>query len=178
MVMLSLYASLLQRYGAGDDVGVGHPVAGRWRREDNNAVGLFANTAVCRCDLSGDPSFREVLARTRSAYLADQRHHRLPFDEVVAAVSPARVSGQNVLFQHMLVALNVRGAELALDGLEVEELTVDPGTRQVDLELEMTDRDEELRAHPHVCDRPVRGGASRALPPASRPVGSRSRRPA
>ncbi|HET8620272.1 MAG TPA: amino acid adenylation domain-containing protein [Acidimicrobiales bacterium] len=144
MVLLTQWAALLSRYGAGDTVTVGVPVADRDAPGARDAVGLFTNTVALRCDLAGDPTFAEALARIRSEVLAGLPHQGAPFGQVVQALRPDRSPGRNPLFQHMLVLMNVPDRVLSLPGLEVEPLPVDTGTSQFDLSLDVHPRDGGL----------------------------------
>ncbi|MGN7779447.1 amino acid adenylation domain-containing protein [Mycolicibacterium sp. 22603] len=92
-------AALMHRLGAGEDIVVGTPVAGRTEAELNPLVGFFVNTVVLRVDVSGNPTFVELLDRVRDVDLAAFEHQDLPFDRVVEALNPPRAAGRNPLFQ-------------------------------------------------------------------------------
>jgi thioesterase domain-containing protein len=99
MLMLAAFQLLLQRWCGWDDLVVGSVVAGRARAELEPLIGLFINPVVLRTDLSGEPTFVELLARVREVVLQAFAHQETPFDRVVDAVQPKRVAGRHPLFQ-------------------------------------------------------------------------------
>ncbi|GHA87661.1 non-ribosomal peptide synthetase [Streptomyces termitum] len=135
MVVHAAVAALLHRLGAGDDIPLGTPVAGRSDPALDGLVGFFVNTAVLRTDLSGDPSFTELLGRARTAGLAALDHADLPFDAVVEAVAPVRSLARHPLFQTM-VAYEGGGPDLSrLLGTDATEFPVRGGAAKFDLEI-------------------------------------------
>ncbi|MDZ7887036.1 MAG: non-ribosomal peptide synthase/polyketide synthase [Mycobacterium sp.] len=98
MLLHTGVATLLHRLGAGDDIVVGTPVAGRGEAALNEVVGFFVNTLVLRADVSGNPTFAELMSRVRTADLAAFAHQELPFDQLVELLNPPRVAGRNPLF--------------------------------------------------------------------------------
>ncbi|MGW6535807.1 amino acid adenylation domain-containing protein [Streptomyces sp. NPDC055011] len=135
MVVHAAVAALLHRLGAGDDIPLGTPVAGRGDSALDGLVGFFVNTAVLRTDLSGDPTFTELLGRARTAGLAVLDHADLPFDAVVEAVAPVRSLARHPLFQTM-VAYEGGGPDLSrLLGTDAGEYPVRGGAAKFDLEI-------------------------------------------
>jgi amino acid adenylation domain-containing protein len=135
MVLLAAWSVLLQRYTGQDDVAVGTPVANRHHRELEGLVGLLVNTLVIRNDLSGAPTFREVLRRVRDRCLDAYGHADLPFEKLVEELRPLRDPGRSPLFQVMFALNNVAAPRLELDGLTASARAIDNGTVKFDLGL-------------------------------------------
>ncbi|MBZ9641767.1 condensation domain-containing protein, partial [Streptomyces sp. PSKA30] len=140
MVVHAALAVLLARMGAGEDVCVGTPVAGRSDAQLEELAGFFVNTLVLRSDTSGDPSFRELLARVRESDLSAYAHQDVPFERLVDELGVARSAARNPLFQVMLALQNVPEARWDLEGLAVEQIppAEDPPAR-FDLSLTLSE---------------------------------------
>jgi amino acid adenylation domain-containing protein len=145
MTLLGAFQVLLSKYGGGEDVVVGSPIAGRTRKEVEELIGFFVNTLVLRTDLSGDPSFREVLGRVREATLGAYEHQELPFEKLVAELQPERSSSHSPLFQVMFLLQNAEGGGVALPGLEVSGAGAAMEIAKFDLSLELTATAQGLR---------------------------------
>ncbi|HEX9940246.1 MAG TPA: amino acid adenylation domain-containing protein, partial [Longimicrobium sp.] len=145
MVLLGAFQVLLGKYAGSDDVVVGSPIAGRTRAEVEALIGFFVNTLVLRTDLSGDPSFREVLGRVREATLGAYDHQDVPFERLVAELQPERSLSHAPLFQVSFSVQNAEGGRGALPGLQVGGLDSALGIAKYDLSLALTATAQGLR---------------------------------
>ncbi|MCW8096289.1 non-ribosomal peptide synthetase [Streptomyces tauricus] len=132
MVMHSALAVLLHHLGCGDDIPVGAPIAGRTDEELRDLVGFFVNTWVLRVDLSGNPSFRQLLQRVRDRALAAYDHQDVPFERLVELLNPDRSTAYHPLFQVML-SWQPPVPRLTLPGLDVVAEKTETGTAKFDL---------------------------------------------
>ena len=135
MVMLAAFATLLHRYTGADDIVLGVPVANRNWLHSEDLIASFVNTIAIRIDLSGDPSFRELVGRVRHTSLEAFAHQDVPFERLVEELRPVRDPSRSPLFQ---VLFNVTNAPFTLpefDGVRSEFLTVGRAAAQFDLSL-------------------------------------------
>jgi amino acid adenylation domain-containing protein len=141
MALLSIFLVLLSRYTAKEDIPVGTPTAGRNDADLSELIGCFVNTLVMRGDLSGDPSFSELLQRVRTVALGAYAHQGLPFAELLAKLSRRRSLGYTPLFQAMFILQNAPKQVIRLPGLVIEELEFDSGLAKFDLTLEIVENE-------------------------------------
>ncbi len=135
MTLLAVFDTLLLRYTGQTDIPIGSPIANRNRREVEGVIGFFSNTIVLRTDLSGDPTFRELLARVREVTLGAYSHEDLPFERIVEEVQPDRDMSRNPLFQVMCVLQNQPRSALPAGDLEMAPLQVSLGAAKFDLTI-------------------------------------------
>ncbi|MEV5433768.1 SDR family NAD(P)-dependent oxidoreductase, partial [Streptomyces sp. NPDC052701] len=140
MVLHAAVSALLTRCGAGEDIVLGTPVAGRTEPALDQMIGLITNTLVLRADTSGDPAFRDLLARLRTGDLAALDHQDLPFDRLVEELNPPRRPGRHPLFQVMLALQNNEPAVLRLGEHEVPLRPTATGTAKFDLFVDVFQR--------------------------------------
>ncbi|MGC4892128.1 condensation domain-containing protein, partial [Micromonospora sp. DT227] len=140
MVLLAGLGGLLSRLGAGVDIPIGSPVAGRLDERLDDLVGFFVNTLVMRVDTSGDPTFTELLHRVRGTALTAYAHQDVPFEHLVEELNPTRTLAHHPLFQIMLALQNTPDPHFALPGLDLQVQPVSTGTSRFDLALSLWER--------------------------------------
>ena len=145
MTLLAAFQALLYRYTGQEDLVVGSPIANRNRAEIEGLIGFFVNTLVLRTDLSGSPSFQELLRRVRSTCLEAYAHQDLPFEKLVEELQPERNLNRTPLFQVMLNLLNLSDDSLELAGLEVEHIRRTEVVPKFDMDLYVTPNEEGVR---------------------------------
>ncbi|MGI8826249.1 MAG: non-ribosomal peptide synthetase [Chloroflexota bacterium] len=142
MTLVAAFQTLLYRYAHQEDVLVGTATAGRKRSEFEGIVGYFLNVVVLRTDLSGNPTFAEVLKRVREVTLGAYDHDDAPFEYVVRELQPERDLSQNPIFQAM-ISLEPPLAPLGPDWT-LSQVDIDTGAAKFDLSLELDDREEGI----------------------------------
>jgi amino acid adenylation domain-containing protein len=143
MTVLAAFQTLLHRYSGQDDIVVGSPVANRNRQDIEDLVGFFVNTLPLRGDLSGNPSFRQLLARVRETALAAYDHQDIPFEKLVAELQPERSLAYPPLFQVMLVWQTGYDTH-RIAGVDHTVIELPNGTSKFDLTLAVEERGDEL----------------------------------
>lgn len=142
MTLVAAFQTFLYRYTGQDDLVIGTVTAGRMQAETKALIGVFENTLVLRTDLSGDPTFRQMLDRVRGVMLKTQEHEDLPFEYLVKELRPKRQWGQNPLFQVLLV-LEPPLPTLP-SGWTLAQMEIERGISKFDLALELCDQPEGL----------------------------------
>ncbi|WP_414941211.1 amino acid adenylation domain-containing protein [Amycolatopsis sp. cmx-11-51] len=137
MVVHAAMAALLTRLGAGTDIPIGTPIAGRTDEALDDLVGLFVNTLVLRADVSADPDFRELVDRVRATCLAAYANQDVPFERLVEEINPTRSLALHPLFQVMLTVNNNNGAIADIPGLVVDQYNTAIRTAKFDLTVHM-----------------------------------------
>ncbi len=139
MTLLAAYTILLYRYSGQDDILVGTPIANRNRKEIEPLIGFFVNTLVMRTDLSGRPSFNELINRVQKTVLEAFSHQDLPFEKLVDTLNIKRDVSRTPLFQTMFTLQNIPKAEINLADLKLEQIVPENPTAKFDLTLEMAE---------------------------------------
>jgi non-ribosomal peptide synthetase component F/acyl carrier protein len=147
MTLLSGFKTLLHRHTSSEDIAVGSPIAGRTRMETEKLIGFFLNTLVLRTDLSGNPTFRQLMKRVRKVALGAYAHQDLPFEKLVAELQPDRNPSHSPLFQIMFVLQDGHSKELTLSGLQTQKIHPGRETSKFDLTLSLHERGDVIEGH-------------------------------
>ncbi|HEY0512517.1 MAG TPA: amino acid adenylation domain-containing protein [Thermoanaerobaculia bacterium] len=146
MVLLAGFETLLGIYSGAEDLAVGTPIAGRNRAELEGLIGFFVNSLVLRGDLSGDPSFVDLLGRVREDTLSGYTHQDLPFEKLVEEVKPERSRAHSPIFQVMFALQNApMGGGSELPGLTMRPLAGSETAAKFDLTLWLTEGGEGIK---------------------------------
>ncbi|MEV0125848.1 amino acid adenylation domain-containing protein [Streptomyces sp. NPDC050703] len=135
MALFAAYAAFLGRLTGRDDLVIGFPVSGRDRPELQEMAGMLTNTLALRVDLSGDPSYGELIDRVRAELLAGQPHQDAPFESVVNTLAPARDTSHDPVVQLVFAYDDDTELSLALSGARVERVVLDLDTAKFDFHL-------------------------------------------
>ena len=144
MTLLATFQVLLFRYSGQEDIVVGIPIANRTRPELEELIGFFANTLALRADLSGNPTFRELLSKVKEVALGAYANQDMPFEKLVEELRPERSLSHNPIFQVLFSLQNAAGRTFQLKGLELSQLDSHSGMAKFDLSLFMQEGPEGL----------------------------------
>ena len=136
MSLLAAFMAVLSRYTSHEHLLVGTPVANRTRMETEGLIGFFANTVVIRADLSGEPTFLELLHRVRDVAIDAYGHQDVPFERIVEALQLPRDLSRPPLVQVMFTFQNFPSTNIELVGLTAQQMEFDRGLSRMDLTLE------------------------------------------
>jgi amino acid adenylation domain-containing protein len=144
--LMAALQTLFLRYTGQDDFTIGSPIANRNHPETEKLIGCFTNTLVLRANLSGNPSFLELLRRVWETILGAHAHQDVPFERLVEELQPERDLSRSPLFQVMFVLQNAVGEEsLNLPGLSIQVLETESVTARFDLTLSMAETAQGLK---------------------------------
>ena len=146
MALLAGFQALLARLSGQEEVLVGTPVAGRSRVETENLIGFFVNTLVVRTDLTGNPTFRELLGRVRDRALEAYGNQDVPFERLVEALRPERDLAHAPIFQAMFAFENYALDFPRMPRLEVENVEFDTAVSNFDVTLDMSRHEHGIGA--------------------------------
>ena len=144
MTLLAAFKALLLRYTEQEDIFVGTIIAGRNRIELESLIGYFVNLLVLRTDLSGNPSFRELLSRVKQIVLEAYANQDLPFDKLVEELHPGRDLNRAPLFQIAFVLQNAPNQELELPGVKLKVIENENWFAKFDLVMEVEEEPGKL----------------------------------
>jgi len=145
MTLLAAFQTLLCRYTGQTDIAVGSPIANRNRSKIEGIIGFFVNSLVLRTDLSGNPTFIELLSRVKEVTLGAYAHQDLPFEKLVEELHPQRDLSRNPLFQVSFALQNTPIEALELPEITLSLLEFDSGTAKLDLEFHLWQEGESLK---------------------------------
>ncbi len=146
VILQAAFAILLTKLGAGEDIPIGSPVAGRSKAELQDMIGLLINTIVLRFDTSGNPTFKELVQRIRQMNLEAYQNEHIPFDQLVELQNPTRVPGRHPLFQVMFALQNTPEMNITLEGENGKAQVISAKTSKFDLSIDMREKYSQDKA--------------------------------
>jgi len=146
MTLLAAYDTLVYRYCGLTDIVVGSPIANRNRVELEGLLGFFVNTLAVRADLSGEPTFRELLGRVKKTALEAYEYQDVPFEKVVEGLRPERNLSHSPVVQVMFALQNAPTGQLLMPGLAASRFEIDPATAKFDITFMLYEMPEGMRA--------------------------------
>jgi hypothetical protein len=145
MLLVAAFQTLRYRYSGQADLIVGTPIANRNRGETEQLIGFFVNTLAIRTDLSGNPTFRQLLRRVKEVMLGAYTHQDVPFEKVVEELQPERSMNQHPIFQILMTLQNAPVGGLELSGLKLQTMKAKTNISKFDMTVNMADIGEGLR---------------------------------
>jgi non-ribosomal peptide synthetase component F len=144
MTLMAGFQALLSRYSGQEQIVVGTDLANRTMPETERMIGFFINLMAVRTDLSGNPTFRELLGRVRDGLLESYAHQEVPFPKIVQEIQPERSASHNPIVQVLFVMQNIPRAKRELAGLQVEAFEVPVTTSKFDMAVFIAERPDDL----------------------------------
>ena len=144
MTLLAAFKTMLYRYSGQSQIVIGSAIANRNRSEIEPLIGFFVNTLVLRTDLSGDPTFRELLARVRKVTLGGFNHQDLPFEKLVEVLQPERNLSYSPIYQVEFTVQNAPTEALQVPGLTLAPINNEAGTVETDFNFIMWEGEQGL----------------------------------
>ncbi len=145
MTLLAAFGTILHRYTGQEDILIGSPIAGRNQIETEGLIGFFVNTLAIRTNLSGNPSFRQLLTQVREVTLEAYFHQDLPFEKLVEELQPERDLSHSPLFQVMFAFHNTPRELWELPGLTITPLEIHSGAAKFELTLDLEETSEGIK---------------------------------
>ncbi|MDX6694354.1 MAG: hypothetical protein QOF02_1957 [Blastocatellia bacterium] len=145
MTLLAAFQALLHKYAGQEEIVVGMPIAGRNLPEIESLVGFFVNTLALRTDLSGDPTFSQLLQRVRETSLQAYAHQDVPFEMLVEELQPERSVGRTPLFQVLFALQNAPRGGLQLPGLRIDIMEVEDASTKFDMSFDLSEHERGLQ---------------------------------
>ncbi|HYG09453.1 MAG TPA: condensation domain-containing protein, partial [Pyrinomonadaceae bacterium] len=145
MVLLAAFQTLRYRYSGQTDLIIGTPIANRNRHETEQLIGFFVNTLAIRNDLSGNPTFRQLLRRVKEVMLGAYTHQDVPFEKIVEVLQPERSLNRQPIFQIIITLQNAPGGKLELPGLQLDTIKRTSNISKFDLTVNIVSTGEGLR---------------------------------
>ncbi|HEV7668113.1 MAG TPA: condensation domain-containing protein [Thermoanaerobaculia bacterium] len=144
MVLLAVFSLVLGRHAGQEDFAIGSPIAGRGRPELEGLIGFFLNSLALRADLSGNPTFRALVGRTRDTALSAFANQDVPFERLLSELDVERDLSRTPIFQVLLNMLNLPRAEARFEGLAIEPISVPEAESKFDLTVYASESPEGL----------------------------------
>jgi amino acid adenylation domain-containing protein len=145
MLLQASFQVVLARWSGQSDISVGTPIANRRLEQTEGLIGFFVNTLVLRSDLSGNPSFVQLLQRVRQVCLGAYAHQDVPFEKLVEELAPQRDLSRSPLFQVMFALQNTSLREIALEEVQMQPVSVESSASKFDLTLALEEMEDGLR---------------------------------